>query len=186
MLETIQNIDFSILNFIYENIQNEILNLPMIFISTLGNKGFIFIIVTTILLFTKKYRKIGITLLISLIIGLVVVNIILKPSIARIRPYEINQSINLLINKMHDYSFPSGHTLASFEFATAIFLYNKKWGYVSFIFALLMGFSRMYLYVHFPTDVICGAILGILFSIISYHITKLIYKKFGNYKILGR
>lgn len=185
MFEFIQNLDFTILNFIYENIRNDFLNYPMIFISTLGNNGFIFIIATVVLLFNKKTRKIGITLAISLIIGLIVVNIIMKPGIARIRPYDINQSIILLTSKMNDYSFPSGHTLAAFEFATAIFLYNKKWGYISFVFAFLMGFSRLYLYVHFPTDVICGAVLGIIVSIISYYITKYIYKRFGDYKILS-
>lgn len=185
MFDFIQNLDFTILNFIYENIRNDFLNYPMIFISTLGNAGFIFIVSILILLFNKKTRKIGITLGISLVIGVVIVNLIMKPSIARVRPYEINQSIELLTSKMNDYSFPSGHTLAAFEFATAIFLYNKKWGYVSFIFAILMGFSRLYLYVHFPSDVICGAILGIIFSIISYYITKYIYKKIGNYKILS-
>lgn len=179
MLNAIQNIDFSILNFIYNNIRCEFLNPIMVFISNLGNGGLIFIIASLILLIRKKTRKIGITFVISLIIGFIIVNIILKPMVARIRPYEINQSVILLSGKMNDYSFPSGHTLAGFEFATSIFLYNKKWGYIAYVFAILMGFSRLYLYVHFPTDVICGAILGILFSIISYRITKIICKKYN-------
>ena len=178
MLETIQSIDFSILNFIYDNFRCAFLNPIMVLISNLGNGGFIFIVATIILLLNKKTRKIGLTFAISLIIGFIIVNLIMKPTIARIRPYEINQAVILLSGKMHDYSFPSGHTLAGFEFATAVFLYNKKWGLISYIFALLMGFSRLYLYVHFPTDVICGAILGVLFSIISYYITKAICKKF--------
>lgn len=178
MINFIQNVDFTILNFIQEHCKNPIIDFIMVFISTLGNYGFLFIVLTIVFLCIKKLRKVGIALLIALLIGFVVVNLILKPGIARIRPYEINQSIELIISKLSDYSFPSGHTLIAFEFATVIFLYNKKIGIISFVFAILMGFSRLYLYVHYPTDVLTGAILGIIFGIIGYKLQKIIYNKF--------
>ncbi len=101
----------------------------------------------------------------ALLLGLVCCNLILKPLCARIRPYDLMELkgtvINLIINKPHDFSFPSGHTAASFEAATVIFLHNKKLGIPALILASLIAFSRLYLYVHYPTDVIFGLILGV-------------------------
>lgn len=180
MIDIIQNIDFKILNFIQEHIKNSFLDTTMVFITKLGNAGFIFLVLTVVFLLMKKTREIGLTLAVSQLLGLLIVNIILKPSIARIRPYEINQSIELLINKLKDYSFPSGHTYVSFAFATGIFLYNKKYGILAYIFAFLMGFSRLYLYVHFPTDVLFGALIGIGTSLIAYFIIKKFYVNENN------
>ena len=90
---------------------------------------------------------------------------ILKPWVARIRPSDFQEQagilINLLIEKEHSLSFPSGHTIASFEAATAILLRHKKLGTAAMILAILIAFSRMYLYVHYPTDVIASVFLGI-------------------------
>lgn len=149
----------------------------MPFISKLGNGGLIFIIIAIILVLNKKTRKIGLTVALSLILGLIFGNLIMKPMFARIRPYDINTNIILLVERLKDYSFPSGHTLAAFEFATSIFLYNKKFGTFALIFAFIMAFSRLYLYVHFPTDVLGGLVLGVIFAFISYKIINFIYSR---------
>ena len=111
---------------------------------------------------------------IGLILCLIIGNGILKPLIARTRPYdlEINSNKQIQIEKPNDYSFPSGHTLAAFTSAVIILLYNKKIGIFALILATLMAFSRLYFYVHFPTDVLGGIILGILFAFISKWIVK--------------
>ena len=95
-----------------------------------------------------------------------VCNLILKPSVARIRPYDVIPKA-LLIPKMGDFSFPSGHTLHSFLLATCIGGFFSKAKIPLYAFALLMGFSRLYLYVHYPSDVIAGAILGIIIGYFS-------------------
>ena len=101
---------------------------------------------------------------VALILGFIIGNIVLKNVIGRIRPYDVNTDFALLIHTLKDYSFPSGHTLCSFEGAVCIFTHNKKWGVSALFLASLIAFSRLYLYVHYPTDVLAGIILGTLFA----------------------
>lgn len=159
--------EFEIL-YAINNLHNPILDKIMIVITNLGDAGLIWIGVAIILLFMKNTRKCGALMLVSMLVGLIVGNGILKNLIARERPCWLDRSIPLLIPEPHDYSFPSGHTLASFEAAVMIYLHNKKLGIFSFVIAVLIAFSRMYLFVHFPTDVLCGAALGTLISIFVF------------------
>lgn len=141
----------------------------MVGITTLGDAGILWIIIAIILLFMKKTRKCGGLMLISIALGAVIGNVILKNVIARSRPCWIDPNIPLLIPNPHDFSFPSGHTLASFEAAIMIFLHNKKWGSLSLVLAALIAFSRMYLFVHFPTDILGGIVLAIIISLSVYY-----------------
>lgn len=174
--------EFEIL-YAINNIHNPILDKIMVAITTLGNAGILWIGIAVFLLFIKKTRKCGILMLVSMALGLILGNGILKNVIARERPCWIDTSIPLLIPNPHDFSFPSGHTLASFEAAVMIFLHNKKWGAISFILAILIAFSRMYLFVHFPTDIICGAALGALISILVYDAYEIIKNKTKEQKV---
>ena len=160
--------EFEIL-YAINNLHNPILDKIMIAVTSLGNAGLMWIGIAVFLLFIKKTRKCGILMLISLISGLILGNGLLKNLIGRDRPCWIDPNIPLLIPNPHDYSFPSGHTLASFEAAVMIFLHNKKWGTISLVFAVLIAFSRMYLFVHFPTDILGGIILGTVISLGVYY-----------------
>jgi len=151
------------------NIHNVVLDKIMVGITTLGNGGIFWIALAIFLICIKKTRKCGFLMLISMLLGLIIGNGILKNLIARDRPCWIDPNIPLLIPNPHDYSFPSGHTLASFEAAIMIFLHNKKWGAISLVLAALIAFSRMYLFVHFPTDILGGIVLGTLISISVYY-----------------
>jgi len=159
--------EFEIL-YAINNLHNPILDKIMIAITSLGNAGLIWIGIAVGLLFGKKTRKCGILMLISLALGLIIGNGFLKNIIARERPCWIDENIKLLIPRPDDYSFPSGHTLASFEAAVMIYLHNKKWGIISLILAVAIAFSRMYLFVHFPTDILVGMILGTGISLAVY------------------
>ena len=160
--------EFEIL-YAINNLHNPILDKIMIAITSLGNAGLIWIGIAVLLVFIKKTRKCGMLMLISMIIGLILGNGILKNLIQRPRPCWIDTNVLLLIPNPTDYSFPSGHTLASFEAATMILLHSKKWGVVAIILAILISFSRMYLFVHFPTDILAGLILGILNSVAVFY-----------------
>ena len=142
-------------------------------ITMFGDGGIFWIAISVILMLTKKHRRTGFGMAFALIMGLLVCNIILKPGVARIRPYDLQlkyfaKEITLIAGGMHDFSFPSGHTIASFEACTALMLGNKKFGIPATILAILVAFSRLYLYLHYPTDVIVSIVLGTLFGIIGY------------------
>mgnify|MGYP003571522005 CR=1 FL=1 len=163
--------DFDIL-YALNNIHTDLLDKVMIGITYLGEKGIFWIGIAIILLFFKKTRKCGIFMLISMAIGVIIGNGIIKNLVARPRPCWIDESINLLISNPKDFSFPSGHTLASFEAAITILLHNKKWGIAAILLAICVGISRLYLFVHFPTDVLAGAILGTIIAIAVYFVSK--------------
>nr|WP_314463213.1 phosphatase PAP2 family protein [uncultured Clostridium sp.] len=162
-------IEFAIL-YALQSLHCPWLDLVMVRITSLGDHGFIWILTGIVLSCIPKTRKAGISVLLSLAVGLLLGNMILKNLIHRPRPCWIDTQIVLLIQNPQDYSFPSGHTLASFEGALSIWLYNKKLAVPFLILAVLIAFSRMYLFVHFPTDVLGGAVLGTFIALLIYHI----------------
>ena len=169
--------DLPILDWIAANLWCPVLDAVMPVITVLGDAGIFWIAVAVLFIFIKKYRKIGIGMMIALMMGLVICNICLKPMIARIRPYDFKEEylgviVNLLIEKQHDFAFPSGHTIASFEAAVVILLGNKKLGIPAIILACLIAFSRLYLYVHYPTDVIVSIVLGSILALIGWYLAQ--------------
>ena len=140
----------------------------MLFVSSLGNFGAIWIALATLLLIIEKYRHSGLAVSIALIIDFVAVNLIIKPLVGRERPCDVTVPEDMLLACLSDHSFPSGHTAAAFAAAFALFLCHKRAGSAALILAVLMGFSRLYLFVHFPSDVIAGALLGLSFGFIGY------------------
>lgn len=130
-------------------------------ISRLGNAGMIWILLMCLLLVIPRTRRWGIALAAALCLDVIVCNVLLKPMVCRIRPCDVNQSVQLLIAHPTDYSFPSGHTAASFATVSALYFAGaKKLWKITLPVAVLMAFSRMYLYVHYPTDVLGGMIVG--------------------------
>ena len=172
-----ENFDLPILDWIAENLHCGFLDKVMPVITLLGDAGIFWIAVAAVLLFFPQTRKMGLSAGAALLIGVVVCNLIMKPAFARIRPFDyqpehFGRTIHLLVATPHDFSFPSGHTIASFEAATAICIHNKKWGIPALVLACLISFSRLYLYVHYPTDVIASVILGICFAFLGSWLVK--------------
>lgn len=153
--------EFAFLHWI-QGLGSPVMDKIMTAITFLGNGGWFWIGVGLILFAVPKTRRIGAGVLISLVLGFIVGNVVLKNLIARQRPCWLDQTVALLVENPRDFSFPSGHSLASFEGAVSIFLYDKRWGGAAIVLAALIAFSRLYLFVHFPTDVLAGTILGIL------------------------
>lgn len=169
--------ELGILDFIQDKLACPFLNAVMPVITYFGEHGIFWIALTAILLIPKKTRPLGLSMAIALSLGFLCGNMFLKNLVQRARPYTYNTEITLLVKKLSDYSFPSGHTLASFEAATCIFIRYKKWGIAALTLATLIALSRLYLYVHFPTDVLAGMVLGIGFAVIATVIVNKIYKK---------
>ena len=180
MFNFIQNIDISVIEKIYRfqhNLNSELFNKIMIFFTILGDNGMIWIAVALILFLNRKYRKIGVFSIVSLIICALAVNVILKPLIHRPRPFSELVDITLLIKAPKDYSFPSGHTAASFVMVYIFFRHIKKYFIPVLITGILITFSRMYLSVHFPSDIIAGIIIGIFSGYAGEKLTDGFYRK---------
>lgn len=163
MFDFIQRADWAILHGIQDIFRCDFLDFIMPFITVLGNKGAIWILSAIFLIISPKYRKYGFVMLGALTACIIVCNISLKDIVARPRPCWL-ESVSLLINNPKDYSFPSGHTMSSVTGAAVLTSANHKFGYFAIPLALLIAFSRLYLYVHFPSDVITSVIIGVFIA----------------------
>lgn len=160
-MELIQQIDTAILLFIQNHMRIETWNGFWGFITSLADKGWFWVTVSILLLVPKKTRMAGIASLVSLALCFGVTNVILKEWVARPRPYNAVEAIVPLIKGPRDYSFPSGHTTASFASALVFFrLLPRKYGIPAVCLAGLIGFSRLYLGVHYPSDVLGGFLVA--------------------------
>ena len=167
------DVEFSILDFIQNQFRTPFGDFVMPLISKLGNGGIIWLVLSGLLCVFPKYRKAGVTMLTALALDVLLCNVMLKPLVGRMRPFTVNTGVELLINAPKDFSFPSGHTAASFAAAFALlFVKNKLW-IPSMILASLIAFSRLYLYVHYPTDVLAGILLGLIVGVAANVICRL-------------
>lgn len=145
------------------------------FFSILGNLGFIWIAIALVLLFRRKTRFDGVQLALCLIFSLIINNLILKNLVARPRPFDSVDGLTVLLNRFADagsWSFPSGHAGSSFAAALSLSKSFGGKGRLSYILAALIAFSRMYIGVHFPSDIICGALFGTLGAFLACLITR--------------
>lgn len=164
-MQTITEIDFAILDFIQENLSCGVLDFIMPLITHLGSAGALWILAGVIMLIFRKTRKDGIFLAAALMLCLIIGNILLKNLVARDRPCWINESVEMLVSVPKDYSFPSGHSMTAFASAVVLLHWDKRFGIAALILAFVLAFSRLYLYVHFPSDVLVGALIGIAIGI---------------------
>lgn len=173
--------EFEIL-YALQNLRSTLLDTLMVNISALGNSGILWILITIGLLCFSKTRKCGIVLGVGLLLCFLSGNILLKNIIARERPCWIDTSIILPLPVPKDFSFPSGHSMASFAASFIIWQFYKKWGVLCIILASLIAFSRLYLFVHFPTDVAAGIIIGIIFAFVARYLVEEAQKKISSKK----
>lgn len=155
------NLDWSILHGLRALTACPLLDFWMPKITALGNSGIIWMLAAVALLCTKKYRKYGLMLLAGLVVAMLAGNLAMKNFFARPRPCWLDESVPLLIARPSDYSFPSGHTMAAAIGATILTAADRHFGWAAIPLAVLIAFSRMYLYVHFPSDILGGAVLGV-------------------------
>ena len=156
--------EFSLL-YALQELHNPVLDAIMLFITSLGDDGWFWIAIGVVCLVFKKHRKMGVQLLLSMLCTFILGNLILKNLVARPRPCDIDATVTLLLSRPHGHPFPSGHSINSMVAAVALYLNNKKIGIPAVIIATLIGFSRLYLFVHFPTDVLGGFVIAAFVAI---------------------
>lgn len=175
---TLQRLDINILLWIQEHLRIDALT-PFWKVTTfLGNAGWFWIVLAVALLVPKKTRRTGIAALLSLAVGFLITNVLLKNIVARPRPFDAYTEIIPLIIRPTDFSFPSGHTCASFACALIFFrMLPKKYGVPAVILAGMVAFSRLYLGVHYPGDVLGGFLVAVFASTLVYHLVQTYQKK---------
>lgn len=174
-MESILALDKAIIFWVQTNLVPGGPDSLMIALSAIGAKGAIWILIALVLLFTKKYRRTGAAMLIGLVLALIVGDMLLKHLVMRTRPCIDYPMMPMLTDRplANNYSFPSGHTFGAFAAATAMCWSMKKiWGIAAIILACAIGFSRIYLFWHYPSDVFTGAVLGIICGTIGWYFTK--------------
>ena len=156
-MSSLLSLDGNILLFLQEHVRAEIWTPLWIVITSLGNGGMVWIAVSILLLIPRRTRAVGTAAMLSMGICFLCANVLLKNIIARTRPYEAIDGLTALIPYPADYSFPSGHTTASFACALILLrLLPRKYGIPALILAILIALSRLYVGVHYPTDVLGG------------------------------
>lgn len=175
-MEAIQNFEFSVLNGIQDILQCGFLDALMPILTHLGH-GIVWGIFGLIFLFRKKYRFNGICIISALAATVIISEFIIKPLFLRERPYMLNPEFMLLIPEPSGTSFPSSHTSTSFASALQFFGINRKAGIAALIFASVVAFTRLYLYVHFPSDILGGIILGICMGFAVIYVSQKIRKR---------
>jgi membrane-associated phospholipid phosphatase len=164
-LQSVQNLDGEILLQIQQHLRTDMLTPFMKIVTFLGNGGWFWILCAVVLLAVPKTRKTGYAAVLSLIFGVIVTNLLLKNIVARPRPFAEIEALIPLIAKPTDFSFPSGHTTASFAVALVMLrMLPKKIGIPAVVLAALVAFSRLYLGVHYPTDVLAGFVVALVGS----------------------
>lgn len=167
-MENLNLIESDILVWIQDHLRFPALDVIMPYISKLNNAGAIAILTVVVFLLWKKHRDVGLTALSSLFVEFILVNVIIKRSVCRIRPFYVNESLQFLGTKPLEYSFPSGHTGAAFAVSTVMFLcMPKKWGIPAIVLSALIAYSRLYNGVHYPTDVLGALVIGVTTGILA-------------------
>ncbi|MEG1107808.1 MAG: phosphatase PAP2 family protein [Oscillospiraceae bacterium] len=160
MIDFIQNLDANALLFIQDNLRTPFFDGFFVFITKLGDFGLLWIALGLALLIPKKTRRGALTLLLALLLTLIVNNYLIKPLVARPRPYSTIEGLSIIVERLGSFSFPSGHASSSFAAATIFALVFGTKGAWAFLPAVLIAFSRCYVGVHYPSDVLVGALVG--------------------------
>lgn len=172
--------DANILLFLQESVRNPVLDPIMKAITHTADKGLFWIALSVLLLIIPKTRKMGLCSAIALVLSVTICNGLLKHLFDRIRPYEVINGLDCIVKLADDASFPSGHTSASFASAVALFLASdkkqKKFTIWAIVYAFIVGFTRLYVGIHYPTDVICGAILATGMAFLAYAVGTKLYE----------
>ena len=178
-MELLQSLDYQILFFLQERLRSPVLTPVMLFFTALGDSGAVWLALAAACLFRRSTRACGAAMLLALLLGLLTGNLILKNLFARPRPFLTYSSLHHLVAQ-GGYSFPSAHAMSSFAAAGSFFLFFRQHGRTVFgvpalVLAALIAFSRLYVGVHYPSDVLCGCLIGLALAYAAVHIIPCVF-----------
>ena len=171
-MEVIQNLDYTILNAIQHSLRCKFLDSFTIILSYVTTSGIIWVVLGVTMLFFSKLRRLGIILIITLAFVFLTGDILLKHLVNRPRPFVMYNDIVPLIKAPSSASFPSTHICLDIAATTVLLKKKKKFGFIALALTACIAFSRLYLCVHFPTDILAGLLLGILCALIVLRLDK--------------
>lgn len=171
LLDIVHSVDYGVLAYISEHWRGGLSDTVWKVFSLLGSYGAVWITLAVLLLFFRRTRRAGAAMLIALGAGFLLGNVFLKNLVMRPRPFVTHTDLTALLVPEDPWSFPSGHALSSFAAASALYFFHHKTGFLAFLLAAAIAFSRLYASVHYPTDVLTGAVIGVLCGIIAAWLT---------------
>lgn len=184
LFELITPYDTAVIDFIQTNFKTGIMDALMAFFSYLGESGILWIVTGLMLIVFRKTRAAGVMVITAVAFGFIIGELCIKNIVCRPRPFYANPDIVLNISPPSGFSYPSGHSCSSFAAAVVLFMRDKRLGIPAICVASLIAFSRLYNYVHYPSDVISGILLGIISAILVVYVLKRskIERKLSEYK----
>ena len=183
-MDTILQFDHSLIFYVHEHFVYSFLTPIMAFISKITSNGALWIIIALLLMLQKKYRVLGVAIIIALGFVFIIGDQGLKPNVARLRPFvdfpNVTVPLESALPKATSYSFPSGHSFGSFASAMTIYLglgqiapQKRYLGILALLGSIVVAFSRVYLFAHYPTDVLTGLVLGIIVGFIAWKLARI-------------
>ena len=163
------------------SVSSPVLDQVMLGITYASTHAALWLVMSALMMCTRRYHKAGMAIIVAVAVAYVVGDLIFKPMIARDRPCAL-ADFTLLVPIPETYSFPSGHTMSSFAAATALLMFHRREGCIAMVFAALVGLSRLYLFVHWPTDVLAGAFLGIA---VAYLVVRFMERWIPSFRDMG-
>lgn len=150
----------------FGSLHGSVLDPVMVGITYSATSGLIWFVLGFLMTRSRRWRRCGVSVIVAVAVAYILVDVIIKPLVCRERPFDA-ADLDLLISAPDTWSFPSGHTASAFAGATAILIHSRRWGCLALVYAVLVGISRLYLCVHWPTDVIAGAVIGIAVAFLA-------------------
>ena len=183
LLDIVHSVDYGVLAYISEHWRGGLSDTVWKVFSLMGSYGAVWIALAVLLLFFRTTRRAGAAMLIALGVGYLLGNVFLKNLVMRPRPFVSHTDLTALLDPGDQWSFPSGHALSSFAVATALYFFHHKTGFLALLLAAAIAFSRLYASVHYPTDVLAGAVIGILCGLVFAWLTDRITDQFHTLRL---